>query len=114
MKTFDVNGNNDLFTGNDGNIAIVSGEPAVKNVCAQYVKALRGEMLHKQDKGIPYRKTTFGRQADLPLFESAFRERMREIPQVTAVVSFRATLNDNELNYVAVLRTEYGSITLNG
>ena len=33
MKTFDVNGNNDLFTGNDGNIAIVSGEPAVKNVC---------------------------------------------------------------------------------
>lgn len=114
MKTFDVNGNNDLLTGNDGNIAIVSGEPAVKNVCAQYVKALRGEMLHKLDKGIPYWKTTFGRQADLPLFESAFRERMREIPQVTAVVSFRATLNENELNYVAVLQTEYGSITLNG
>lgn len=114
MKTFDVNGSNDLFTGNDGNLTIVSGEQAVKNVCAQYVKALRGEMLHKRDKGIPYWKTTFGRQADLPLFEAAFRERMREVSQVTAVVSFSATLSDNELNYVAVLQTEYGSITLNG
>ena len=114
MKTFNINGNNDLCLGNDGNLSVVQGEAAVKNGCSQYVKALRGEMLHKMDKGIPYWKTTFGRQADLPLFEAAFRERMREIPQVTAVVSFSATLSDNELNYVAVLQTEYGSITLNG
>lgn len=114
MMTFDVSENNDLFTGGDGNLAIARDEQAVKNSCAQYIKALRGEMLHKQDKGIPYRKTTFGRQADLPVFETAFRERIGEIPQVTEVISFAAVLKDNNLSYTAVLQTEYGSIRLNG
>ncbi|AVL75500.1 MULTISPECIES: hypothetical protein [Enterobacterales] len=114
MKTFNVNSNNDIHLGNNGNLSIVSGERASKNRCEHYVKALRGEMLHKLDMGIPYWKTTFGRQADIPLFEAAFRDRLRELDDVISVVSFSALIADNSLNYTAVIQTIYGEITLNG
>lgn len=112
MKTFNVNSNNDIHLGNDGNLSIVSGERASKNRCEHYAKALRGEMLHKLDMGIPYWKTTFGRQADIPLFEAAFRDRLRELDDVISIVSF--FIADNSLNYTALIQTIYGEITLNG
>ncbi|ELX8378362.1 hypothetical protein AB7W88_03770 [Providencia vermicola] len=114
MMTFDVNKNNDIHLGNSGNLAIANGERSLKNRCEHYVKAIRGEMLHKLDRGIPYWKTTFGRQADIPLFESAFRDRMRELNDVISVLSFSASLADNTLKYTAVIQTIYGEITLNG
>lgn len=114
MRTFNVNSNNDIHLGNDGNLSIVSGERASEKRCEHYAKALRGEMLHKLDLGIPYWKTTFGRQADIPLFESAFRDRMRELDDVISVLSFSASLVDNALKYTAVIQTIYGEITLNG
>lgn len=113
MMTFDVTDGNDIYLGNDGNLAVVHDEAAVTNCCMHYARALRGEMLHRMDQGIPYWKTTFGRDADLPMFETAFRERMRGISQVQAVESFSASVNDNELHYTAVIRTVYGRITLN-
>lgn len=114
MITFDINKNNDIHLGNSGNLALANGERASKNRCEHYVKAIRGEMLHKLDMGIPYWKTTFGRQADIPLFESAFRDRLRELDDVISVVSFSAVLVDSTLNYTAVIQTIYGEITLNG
>ncbi|MEQ5125806.1 hypothetical protein ABN225_03240 [Providencia alcalifaciens] len=114
MRTFGVNSNNDIHLGNDGNLSIVSGERALEKRCEHYAKALRGEMLHKLDSGIPYWKTTFGRQADIPLFEFAFRDRMRELNDVVSVLSFSALLADNSLKYTTVIQTIYGEISLNG
>lgn len=114
MMTFDINNENDIYLSNRGNLAVVTAEKAVKNVCAHYAKALRGEMIHKIDKGMPFWKTTFGRQSDIPLFESVFRERMSEISDVIAVSDFTATLTDNTLSYQAEIQTQYGEITLNG
>lgn len=51
MMTFDVNKNNDIHLGNSGNLAIANGERSLKNRCEHYVKAIRGEMLHKLDRG---------------------------------------------------------------
>jgi hypothetical protein len=113
MMTFDVNESNDIYLGKDGNLALVRDEAAVKNCCMHYAKALRGEILHKIDKGIPYWKTTFGRNADLPMFDTAFRERMQEIAQVLAVDSFSASIEHHTLFYTAVISTIYGRITLN-
>ncbi len=114
MISFSINQNNDIHLGNDGNLALVAGQQAIKNCCEHYAKALRGEMIHKLDKGMPYWQTTFGRQADIPLFEALFRERMLEIDGVIAVISFSAALIDNTLNYTAVIQTIYGSINLYG
>ncbi|APC12584.1 MULTISPECIES: hypothetical protein [Providencia] len=114
MMTFDVNDNNDIYIGSSGDLAIANAEKATQNRCEHYAKAIRGEMLHKLNSGLPYWKTTFGRQVDVPLFESAFRSRMGELDDVTSVVSFSAVMADNTLNYTAVIQTIYGEITLNG
>jgi hypothetical protein len=114
MITFSVDANNDLVLGDDGNLSLCKDAQAVKNLCVHYARALRGEMLHKVDKGLPYWKTVFGRQADLPMFEAAFRERMLEVAGVEDVVSFQAEIIDNELRYIATIRSIYGSLTFNG
>ncbi|WP_237386232.1 hypothetical protein [Xenorhabdus sp. Sc-CR9] len=114
MITFAVDENNDLMLGDDGNLAVVRDAHAVENLCLHYARALRGEMLHKVDKGIPYWKTTFGRHADIPMFEAAFRERIHEVAGVEEIVSFQAEIAENELYYRAVIRSIYGSFTLNG
>ncbi|MCC8381098.1 hypothetical protein [Xenorhabdus sp. PB30.3] len=114
MITFAVDANNDLVLGDDGNLSLCKNAQAVRNLCVHYARALRGEMLHKVDKGLPYWKTVFGRQADIPMFEAAFRERMHEVVGVEEVVSFEATIADNSLRYLATIRSIYGSFTFNG
>ncbi|WP_340615244.1 hypothetical protein [Xenorhabdus thailandensis] len=88
--------------------------PSGQKSLYSHARALRREMLHNVDKGLPYWKTVFGRQTDIPLFEAAFRERMQEVNGVEEVVSFQAELRDNELRYLATIRSVYGSFTFNG
>lgn len=114
MRTFSIDKNNDLFIGPDGNLQFSEKNDAVKNLCQHFAKAVRGEMLHKKDKGIPFWPTTFGRQADIPMFETAFRQRMSEIEEVVEVAHFSATVENGELKYQATIRTIYGGFTLNG
>lgn len=109
MMTFDVDANNDLFIGRDGNLAICRDEQATLRLCEHYALTKRGEMLHKKDKGIPFWNSVFCPNVDLALFESSFRERMREIPEVLEVVSFSAEVIDNTVKYVAIIRTQYGA-----
>ncbi|MBI6530200.1 hypothetical protein JEP40_13890 [Proteus vulgaris] len=114
MRTFSIDKNNDLFIGPDGNLQFSEKDEAVKKLCQHFAKAVRGEMLHKKDKGIPFWPTTFGRQADVPMFETAFRQRMSEIEEVVEVTHFSATVENGELKYQATIRTIYGGFTLNG
>ncbi|MDR0805938.1 MAG: hypothetical protein LBN41_04210 [Enterobacteriaceae bacterium] len=113
MISFDVDKNNDLFIGEHGNLSICRDEKATMRVCEHYVRAKRGEMLHKFDKGMPFWSSVFGANADLALFESVFRERMREISEVIEIVSFSAQLIDNTVKYLAVIRTQYGVVEVN-
>ena len=114
MRTFSINQQNDFAIGTDGNLQICDNDDAVKNLCQHFIKAVRGEMLHKKDKGIPYWSATFSRQVDIPLFEMAFRQRIDEIEEVVAITYFHAFLEEGILKYQADIRTIYGGFTLNG
>ena len=114
MRTFSIDKNNDLFIGPDGNLQFSEKDDAVKNLCQHFAKAVRGEMLHKKDKGIPYWSATFSRQVDIPLFEMAFRQRLAEIEEVVAISHFNAFLDNGVLKYQADIRTIYGGFTLHG
>ena len=114
MRTFSIDKNNDLFIGPDGNLQFSEKDDAVKNLCQHFIKAVRGEMLHKKDKGIPYWSATFSRQVDIPLFEMAFRQRLAEIEDVVAISHFNAFLDNGVLKYQADIRTIYGGFTLHG
>lgn len=114
MRTFSINQQNDFAIGADGNLQICDNDDAVRNLCQHFIKAVRGEMLYKKDKGIPYWSATFSRQVDLPLFEMAFRQRIAEIEEVVSITYFHAFLEEGTLKYQADIRTIYGGFTLNG
>ncbi|HCD1073937.1 TPA: hypothetical protein JD649_RS16400 [Proteus mirabilis] len=114
MRTFAINQHNDLVIDAKGDLQICDNDEAVKNLCQHFIKAVRGEMLHKKDKGIPYWSATFSRQVDIPLFEMSFRQRLAEIEEVVAISHFNAFLDNGVLKYQADIRTIYGGFTLHG
>jgi len=117
MKTFCVecgDGALDLYLDGSGNLAIATGEQAAMQVCANFVRAARGEMMYKSRKGMPFFQTVFGANANLTQFEAAFRRRMKEVPFANARVrEFEASVKDNTISYNAVIETDYGEVRLN-
>lgn len=113
MITFDVNKDNDIYISQTGALAIVSDKMAAMRVAEHYARAARSEMIHKMDEGIPFWPVAFGANANLAQYEAAFRQRMRQIPQVRAVLQFNATIVNNELKYDATLETIYGELVVN-
>ena len=112
MKTFTVDENNDFVLNKRGDLSFCYDAQAVARVCKHYALAIRKEMIHKMNKGMPYFEVVFGKQVNLFQFEAAFRSRMREIEQVKAVVSFDARVQDGVLQYNALIKTIYGEVEI--
>lgn len=112
MRTFAVDENNDLVIGGDGNLRIVSDQQAAMIVCEQFARAARNEMIHRMNQGMPFFTVAFGEGSNLAQYEAAFRNRMRQIPQVIAVRSFNARLVDGTLRYDAEIQTRFGNVRL--
>lgn len=117
MKTFCTDcasGNLDLHLDGSGNLAVATGQRAAAQVCANFVRATRGEMMYKVNKGMPYFDTVFGANANLTQFEAAFRRRIKEVPFANArVLDFDARLEDGTVKYAAVIETDFGEVRLN-
>lgn len=104
--TIAENSNNDLYRGADGNIAFLSAEQAVSQLCVSRVEAQRGEMMYAADQGMPTRQSawdTFNPRQ----FEAAARTIILATPDVTSVESFNITKQDNDLVYNATIKTIY-------
>lgn len=111
-RTLAVDSNNDLVMGQDGVLKVARGIEAASIVCEQFARAARGEMIHKKDKGMPFFETAFGSGSNPAQYEAAFRNRMRQIPQVLSVESFRAEIVEGTLKYEALLETEFGTMRM--
>ncbi len=70
MRTFSIDKNNDLFIGPDGNLQFSEKDDAVKTFVSILPRLCVVKCYIKKDKGIPFWPTTFGRQADIPMFEN--------------------------------------------
>lgn len=113
-QTFSVNSSNDLFLGIDGNISISYNIQAVLENCAHVVKVRLGEVALNTDQGIPYFEVVWNGVPNLIQFESAVRDALLQVEGVVEVVSFRTSIVDDALTYLAVIRTIYGEGTING
>jgi hypothetical protein len=113
-QTFSVNSNNDLFLGIDGNISISYDLQAVLENCAHIVKVRLGEVVLNTDQGLPYFETVWNGVPNLIQFESAARNALLQIDGVTEVVSFKISIVDDVLVYLATIRTIYGEGAING
>lgn len=115
MKTFLTDQNNDLTLSPYGNLAILSGDPAIAQESRHHAATLRGEMIHRTGRGVPYFEFAFGAAPNLSQFEAALRQRILQTPGVEEIVDLQVTRTGDGIDYVATLRTENGNeVVANG
>lgn len=104
----------DLTIDAAGNLAIMQDEEAASEVCRNFALTQKGEMIFKAQEGMPFIDGVFD-DNDLAQFEAAFKRRIKQVPFVEAqVLAFDAEVNENVLNYEAVIQTKYGQLVQNG
>jgi hypothetical protein len=111
---FAVDQNNDLYIGENGNLAIVTGIEAVLQDCAHVAKAQLGEMVLAIDEGIPNMETVWRGSANIPQFEAYLRAALLSVDGVEEVSELETNVVNNVLSYAVTIQTIYGQGQLNG
>lgn len=115
MRTLLTNSDNDLYYDDSGNLASASASvEAVLQVCRNYALAIRGEMLAKRQKGMPYFQVVFSGKPDIDLFEAFFKKRIAEVEGAIGVKRFAGWIEDGMLKYEATINTIYGDGVIRG
>ena len=114
MDTLKLDNNNDLCLCSMENLAIVSGLQSIQQTAENKVKAVLNEMIFNYNNGVPYFQTAFSNNVNLPIFENEVRKQILKTDGVEKVVSVRAFIADDVLNYKAVFSTIYGKGIING
>lgn len=113
-KTLAVDENNDIYIGNDGNLAIVTGIEATLQACAQAVQAQLGEMILAVDQGMPNFQTIWNGAPNVPQFEGYLRSTILGVENVLEIEDLTITPENGILSYQAQILTSFGSAVLNG
>lgn len=114
-QTLGTNINNDIYRGADGNIVMLTGQQAVLGGCSTAAKAQLGEMIYSTQNGIPNFQTIWVGVPNPGIFESYLRATLSAVDGVVAVKSIAIQINNNKLQYAAVIENKYGKeVTLNG
>lgn len=114
MRSFDIDENNDLYRGADGNISMVFNVDAASTVSRNFAQTIRGEMIYDVQSGVPFWPTAFGANPNLNQFEAALRRRLLQVPNIFEVASIEFSQNNDVLSYSANIRTIFGVAQING
>jgi copper chaperone CopZ len=96
----------DIYLDNNGNLAILIRVSACEQDCQSAMQTMLREMPLDYTNGVPYFDTVF-RQVNLNGFVSAGRQQVLNVPGVTEVKSFTASIANNVLTYNAQIVTVY-------
>lgn len=113
-QTISINKNNDIFLDDLGNISFSYDLQAVLEICREVARARLGEMVFNVDLGIPFFETVWNGVPNIPQFTNALRNAFLSVPDVIEVVSLTTTQINDVLQYTAIIRTSFGTGTLNG
>jgi hypothetical protein len=113
-QTLAVNENNDIFRGEDGNIALIFNLAGTLQACAHAAKTRLGEMIFQANQGLPDFELIWVGVPNLQQYESAVRATLLAVAGVKEIVSFTYRLADNNLTYTATILTIYGTGVVNG
>ena len=109
-----INARNDLFIGDDGSLALVTGVYAVELACKTIVRTMLGELQFEQDQVTPNFTEVWVGGPRLAQFEAYFRQMVGSRQDVTGIPSFEMSVADGVLAYTAVIETIYGELSING
>lgn len=125
-----IAGVNDIYIGEDGNLAIAGTTPvpldqinAVLYACANAAKSQLGEMVLQTNRGLPNFQAVWTGVPNIPLWEAVFRQLIESIPGVNYVeeiITQRAynteayTNTQDILIYTVTIITAFGQGVFNG
>lgn len=112
-QTFGTNANNDIYILPSGNLAVLSGLPAVSGACATATKAQLGEMVLTILQGIPNFQTVWVGSPNLPIWESKVRQALLAVTGVIEVTSLASQVVNGQLSYQAEILSTFGPLTVN-
>lgn len=113
-KTFGTDSKNDLYLGDGKNLTFLDGLPAVSAGCETATKAQLGEMVLATQSGIPNFQTVWTGSPNYNLYASYLRRTLLSVLGVLDVTDLQITTLNNLLSYTAKIRTQFGSVGLNG
>jgi len=108
-----LNANRDLFIGNDGRLATVSGMDAVLQNCDTAMRAQLGEMIYSMNKGVPYRQLLWDNYDPIS-WGAAAQATILAVDGVSSIVSFIMNKSGNIFSYSAIIATKYGQGQIDG
>jgi hypothetical protein len=114
MKTFLATDRNDLLLNSAGNLQVFNSIEAIAQTARQYMQARRGEMFLAVPDGLPFDPVAWSGEPNIAQFEAAGRARLLQVPDVVEVLAFDAQLINNELSYIATIRTTAGEVAISG
>jgi hypothetical protein len=113
-KTLAADGNNDIYLGTDGSLAIASGLQATLQAAQQAAQTQLAEMEYAVDQGLPNFAVVWNGAANLSQFDAYLRRALLAVAHVTGIRDLSITKGDNKLSYTATIETDYGPGVLNG
>ncbi|MDL2313399.1 hypothetical protein LJC36_00285 [Desulfovibrio sp. OttesenSCG-928-C14] len=114
MRIFAVDGNNDLYIGPEGRLAIKTGLAAFMQMAEHAMQTLLAEPVFAEDRGLPYFETAWIGNPNLRQFEEAARGTLGTLEGTREVTEFECSIADNVLRYRAVISSVYGEAVIEG
>lgn len=114
MKTIATNDSNDIFLGQDGNIAVLSDLQACVQSCEHASQTLLNELPYAQSRGIAFFDNGLSASPKLGLYEVQLRRILLTVPNVQKVLYVGFKLDNTDLSYEAQIQTSFGVETVRG
>ena len=114
VQTFGTNSSGDIYLNAAGNLALLSGEPAVSAACVTASLMQLGEAIYQTNLGLPTFQTVFSGVPNVAIYESYLRQTLMAVPGVVSVTSITAKVENNVFSYVATIESVFGRLFLNG
>ena len=110
MSTLKLNSDNDVAF-EDNSFQIIEGEDEVGQKISTGLKTIRGECFLELSKGIPIITEVMGKNKNLNLIESLYKNEIISIPSVESLDSFSLEVqNDRKLKIIGSVN---GNIEIN-
>jgi hypothetical protein len=114
VSTISTNKDNDIFIDGYNNIAMSEDIQAVSNIVLNKVRTNLGELQFNSNIGVPYFTTIFCSSPNFALWQKFVEDSALSLDNVTEIVQFETELNKNKLSYTMTIKTDFGSIAING
>lgn len=114
ISTIAINSNNDIYLDGNNNIAMKEDINAIADIVLNKVRTNLGELQFNIDLGIPYFTTIFTSTPNFDLWQKFVEDSALSLDNVTEIVDFNKTIQNNTLTYSMTINTNLGVITVNG